>query len=206
MSGEVAPGDSVRAEAVGEQLNISTTPVREALQLLRAEGFLELDPGRGFKVAPLNGDDVRDLFVTQSLIAGELAARAARNGTAAELQELQALHHELNAAAARGDTSGSEAKNHAFHRQVNIMARSRKIVWALSVSTRYVPREFYGSISGWPEASVDDHEAILAAIRNGDSDGARLAMVKHIIHAGELLATHFDSRVSREHGASAEAG
>lgn len=198
MSGELSPGTPVRPETVGELLDISATPAREALQLLRAEGFLTLQPGKGFRVAPLNGNDIRDLFLTQSLVAGELAARAARQGTEEEIRELQALHHELIAAAARGDIVTLEAKNDAFHRQINMMAKSRKILWALSVSVRYVPRQFYGSIPGWPSATVNDHDAILLAIRDRDAERARAAMSEHIVHSGELLATHFDSRVREE--------
>ncbi|MDF1480365.1 GntR family transcriptional regulator [Leifsonia sp. H3M29-4] len=197
ISGGLAPGTTVRPEIIGEQLHISATPAREALQMLRAEGFLDLAPGRGFSVSPLSGDDIRDLFVMQSLVAGELAARAAGRWTADELQELQALHHELIAAAARSDTSNLEIKNHAFHRQINQMAKSRKMLRALSLSTRYVPREFYGSIPGWPDATVEDHGAILAAIVERDDERARSAMGEHIIHAGELLAQHFDTRLNK---------
>ncbi len=196
MSGTLTPGESVRPESVGTELGISTTPAREALQLLRAEGFLDLTPGHGFTVAPLTGDDVRDLFAVQALLAGELAARAADNGTEAELRELEALHLELTAAARRGDTTGLEEKNHQFHRTVNRMARSRKVQWALSLVVRYVPREFYGSIPGWPEATTADHEALLDALRAADAAGARNAMRAHIAHAGELLAQHFDRRTS----------
>lgn len=196
MSGTLLPEMSVRPETVGEQLGISTTPAREALQLLRAEGFLELAPGRGFTVAPLTGNDVRDLFTTQALLAGELAARAAGEASASDLAELEALHHELIAAARRLDTQGLEAKNHEFHRHINRAAGSRKILWALSVVARYVPREFYASIPGWPEATVTDHGEILAGLRERDADRARRAMHQHVVHAGELLAQHFDSRAS----------
>jgi len=194
MSGALRPGMSVRPEAVGEDLGISTTPAREALQLLRAEGFLELAPGRGFTVAPLTGDDIRDLFTTQALLAGELAARAAEAATESDVAELEALHHELIAAARRQDTEGLETKNHEFHRHINRLAGSRKLRWALGLVTRYVPRQFYASIPGWPAATVSDHEAILAGIRNGDPARARSAMHEHIVHAGELLAQNFDSR------------
>ncbi len=194
MSGALRPGMSVRPEVVGAQLGISTTPAREALQLLRAEGFLNLAPGRGFTVAPLTGDDVRDLFTTQALLAGELAARAALLASSSDIDELEALHHELIAAARRLDTTGLEAKNHEFHRHINRVAGSRKIVWALSLVTRYVPREFYAAIPGWPEATVSDHGEILEGIRNHGADHARAAMHRHVVHAGELLAQHFDGR------------
>lgn len=198
MSGALRPGTIVRPETIGQDLGISTTPAREALQALRVEGFLELVPGKGFRVAPLTGRDIRDLFTVQALIAGELAARAASSPAEAQLAELEALHHELIAAARRGDTNLLEEKNHAFHRQVNLMADARKIVWALSLMTRYVPREFYASIAGWPAATVDDHGQILDAIRSGSPEGARTAMLDHISHSGELLAEYFDERVAAE--------
>ena len=197
MSGELRPGASVRPETIGEALGISTTPAREALQGLRVEGFLELLPRRGFQVAPLSGQDIRDLFQVQALIAGELAARAAGTATEDEVAELEALHHELIAAARRADQELLEEKNHAFHRQVNLMARSRKIVWSLSLITRYVPRQFYSSIPGWPKATMEDHSQLLEGIRARDPETTRRAMIEHIVHAGELLAEHFDQRMAQ---------
>lgn len=209
MSGELRPGASVRPETIGEALDISTTPAREALQALRVEGFLELVPRRGFQVAPLSGQDIRDLFQVQALIAGELAARAAATATDDDVAELEALHHELIAAARRADQELLEEKNHAFHRQVNLMARSRKIVWSLSLITRYVPRQFYSSIPGWPQATVEDHSQLLEGIAARDPEGTRAAMIEHIVHAGELLAEHFDQRIAeartQEHTTAASA-
>jgi DNA-binding GntR family transcriptional regulator len=196
MSGELRPGTSVRPETIGEALGISTTPAREALQALRVEGFLDLVPRRGFLVAPLTGKDIRDLFQVQALIGGELAARAAANASEAQIDELDALHHELIAAARRHNHELLEEKNHDFHRQINLMADSRKIIWALSLITRYVPRQFYSSISGWPQATVEDHGRLLEGIRAKDPEVTRTAMTEHIAHAGELLAAHFDERVA----------
>jgi DNA-binding GntR family transcriptional regulator len=196
MSGELRPGTLVRPETIGEDLGISTTPAREALQALRVEGFLELVPRHGFVVAPLTGQDIRDLFQVQALIGGELAARAAVNATEQDVSELEALHHELIAAAARNDHDRLEQKNHAFHREINLMANSRKTVWVLGLVTRYVPRQFYSSIPGWPQATMNDHAALLKGIQAQDAEATRAAMQQHIVHSGELLAAHFDARVA----------
>jgi DNA-binding GntR family transcriptional regulator len=198
MAGALQPHEIVRPETIGEALNISSTPSREALQALRVEGFLELDPGVGFRVAELTGDDIRDLFRVQSLIAGELAARAATRGTPDDVAELNALHHEMIAAGARGNLDLLEERNHAFHRQINLMAGSRKVLWALGLLARYVPRAFYSSIPGWPEATTTDHAAVLQAITHRDVDAAREAMQRHIEHAGDLLAANFDARRAAE--------
>lgn len=198
MAGELKPGTPVLAETIAEVLGISTTPAREGLQSLRVEGFLELIPRHGFQVAPLTGTDIRDLFQIQGLIAGELAARATAAATSEDIEELDALHHELIAAARRHDQRVLEEKNHAFHREINVIAGSRKIIWALGLLSRYVPREFYSSITGWPQATVDDHALLLESIRSRDAEAARTAMHQHLIHAGELLADYFDRRVAQD--------
>lgn len=196
MSGELRPGAGVRPETIGEALGISATPAREALQSLRVEGFLVAVPRQGFVVAPLTGQDIRDLFQAQALVAGELAARAAKHSDPADLAELEALHHELIAAAARGNQELLEEKNHEFHRLINLTAGTPKMVWVLGLLARYVPRRFYAEIPGWPTATVDDHGALLAALQARNPDRARAAMHDHITHAGELLAAHFDHRIA----------
>ncbi|MCP9972532.1 GntR family transcriptional regulator [Actinomadura madurae] len=77
MSGQVRHGEFLRLERVADDLGISVTPVREALLSLRGEGFVTLEPRRGFMPAPLTRQDVQDLFEAQAYFAGELAARAA---------------------------------------------------------------------------------------------------------------------------------
>lgn len=198
MSGRMRPGESVRPEAVGQALGISATPVREALHMLRVEGFLQLLPRRGFQVAPLTGQDIRDLFEAHALISGELAARAAVRLTDDDLAELEALHHELLAAAYRKDHALLEEKNHAFHRLINLIANSRKITWVLGLTGRYIPTRFYSEIEGWPQATLHDHTGILEGLRNRDPEAARAAMHAHIVHAGDLLARQFDARAAGE--------
>lgn len=198
MAGEYAAGQSVQADAVGEMLSVSATPVREALQSLKAEGFLELAPRKGFTVAPLVANDIRDIFEAHALIAGELAARAATNAEPETVGELDALHHELMAAADRGDHDALEQKNHEFHRLVYRMSASTRLRWALGVFAKYVPRMFYSQIEGWPATTARDHSAVIEAIRAGDDRAARETMAEHIRTAGELLADHYERRAAND--------
>lgn len=103
ISGELHPGSKIKAEEVAAALDVSPTPVREALQTLRTEGFVTLLPRRGFTVAPLSEDDVRDLFTVQSLLAGEMAARAAARATDEQIEGMLAIHAELTSAAEAED-------------------------------------------------------------------------------------------------------
>lgn len=192
-SGRLSPGEPVKAEAVGEHLGISGTPVREALQALRVEGFLELTPRKGFVVAPFSGKDIRDTFTVHALLSGELAYRAAKLATADDLAELEVLHSQVINAYTGKDMTLLEEKNNAFHAKINLLANARKIVWAVGLAS--VPTTDYASIEGWTESTVEDHTKILASLRSHDARGARAAMHAHIIRAGELMAAHYESRV-----------
>ncbi len=194
MAGELKPGESIRADAIGELLGVSATPVREALHALKVEGFLVLEPRKGFAVAPLTGQDIRDVFCAHSLIAGELASRACASATDEQVAELGALHSELMATALRGDTETLEVMNHQFHRQIYILANSVRLRQALTNFIKYVPRMFYSKIPGWPVTTAEDHSAMIEAFRARDAKGAREAMEKHIVRSGELLALHFDQQ------------
>ena len=83
------------------------------------------------------------------------------------------------------------------------MVGARKIIWALSLMARYVPRKFYSSIPGWPQTTVDDHGELLDGMRGKDVEKTRAAMIAHIIHSGELLAANFDERVNAADRATA---
>ena len=194
VAGELAPGSSVRAEAVGELLSVSATPVREALHTLKVEGFLELIPRKGFIVAPLRAKDIRDIFVAHALIAGELAARATANIGADELKAIQQIHDEVLTAATKNDHDLLEQKNHEFHRLIYNLASSERLKWALGAFLRYVPRAFYAQIQGWPDTTSRDHNEIMEAMIKGDAEAARQTMDQHIRNSGEKLAEYFEKR------------
>ena len=197
-SGTLAAGAPVRPETVADELGISTTPAREALQALRAEGFLDLAPRKGFTVAKVTGDDVRDMFLVQSMVAGELAARAATNASAELIAVLDKIHVDLMAAETRGDLAALEELNHAFHREINLAANAPRLAWVIKLVSRYAPRRFYASIPGWPETTVHDHTDLLQAIRSGDTESARKEMSDHVRHAGDQLAAHIDERIASQ--------
>lgn len=197
-SGTLPAGAHVRPEAVAASIGISSTPAREALQALRAEGFLELAPRRGFIVALITGADIRDMFLVQSMVAGELAARAAKNTNGELATQLRKLHAELIAAEERHDLTGLEEWNHQFHRAINIAADSPRLAWVIQLVSRYAPRRFYASIEGWPETTIQDHSDLLDAVVSGDAEKARSEMVAHMNRAGEQLAQHIDARLAKQ--------
>lgn len=125
MSGQIRQGEYIRLEPLADQLGISATPVREGLLALRGEGFVQLAPRRGFIVSPLSRKDVRDLFMIQASVAGELAARAAVDIDGAQVKHVFALQATLESAALAGDPEDIEVANFEFHRAINRIADSQ---------------------------------------------------------------------------------
>ncbi|MGC2174071.1 MAG: GntR family transcriptional regulator [Acidimicrobiales bacterium] len=196
ISGQLTAGEFIRPETIAVDLGISATPVREGMLQLQSEGFLKVRPRRGFVVSPLSPKDVSDAFDAQALLAGELCARAAKVLSLADFNTLDALQTKLEVAALEGDFSVEEELNFEFHRFIYHLADSPKIQWLLESTLRYAPRRFYSSIVGWPEATISEHRAILAALKSSDASTAREAMASHIQHAGVLLAEHLGAAVT----------
>jgi DNA-binding GntR family transcriptional regulator len=199
MSGELRQGEFIRLDRFAEELSVSVTPVREGLLMLQGEGFVTLEPRRGFLVAPLSAADVADIFYVQASLAGELAARAKRNLDDEQLNTLHRLQASLKAAIALGHIEDEAVTaNHEFHRTINLSAESPKLAWFLALAVRCVPTRFFATIEGWGRASIDDHERILKAFEEGDSEDARRTMSEHYRHAGDLLVAHLAWRLNAD--------
>jgi DNA-binding GntR family transcriptional regulator len=192
MSGEIRPGEFIRLEEVAEELGVSITPVREALLTLRGEDMVELEPRRGYVVAPLSRQDVNDLFRLQADIAGELAARAATSITAPDLARLAELQEALTDAVGSGRLDDIEQLEFEFHRIINRAAAARKLSWFLHAATRYTPARFYSCNEGWRTAMLSDHGSLLAAFGERDADAVRGEMVRHFTDGAERLTKHLD--------------
>jgi DNA-binding GntR family transcriptional regulator len=190
LTGELRAGQFIRIDAVAEELEVSNTPVREALVTLQGYGLVDLLPNRGFQVAELSREDIEDAFLVQRFIAGELAARAAERLTDADLDRLEAIQTRITRAHDQGDFAAVDFANDEFHRLINLAAGAPKLRLFLGLALRYVPSAPDTAVPGWQDATATDHSGILRALRARDPDAARAAMVSHIDHARNLLIEH----------------
>src|SRR4051812_13393540 len=97
FSGQLAPGSFLDELALCETLEISRTPLREALKVLTAEGLVRHEPRRGCFVNKVTEQDLDEIFPVIALLEGRCAYEAARNATDADLAALATLHERLNA-------------------------------------------------------------------------------------------------------------
>jgi DNA-binding GntR family transcriptional regulator len=189
VSQSAAGGGAVRrrpkrerfSDEVADAHGMSRLPVREALITLEQEGLVVTEPRRGTYVATITPEDVVDQYEVYGLVAGMAAARAAARLSADELDELRRAHQQFTKA--RGGAAPQRA-NAAFHRVINRAAgqRSRSILGLLA---RSLPSQHYLFDSAWAELAAEHHERILAAVERRDADGARAAMVDHLLVSGQ---------------------
>lgn len=191
MTGRLKAGEQLRTERLAEELGVSPTPVREGLQALRSQGFLTLEPRKGFRVLELRRSDIDDLFTAQAYLAAELARRATSRLSDQQVLELSGIHEELSAAAEADDGNAVQELNREFHRTINRASDSPKLKLLLSIALFYVPRNFFRANHVYPSAG--GREEILAAIRDRDAGRAASAMHRYIEHYGELLGDVLDA-------------
>src|SRR6476660_7201251 len=89
LRGELGPGEKISPPDIAESLGVSVTPVRDAVNLLAAEGLVQVRPRRGTVVAPMSGEDVAELYEIRLMIepaAAELVAERATDSQIARIR------------------------------------------------------------------------------------------------------------------------
>ncbi len=182
VEGHIAPGAKLNERELSEQLQVSRTPLREAIKLLAAEGLVDLLPNRGAVAVQLTLDDVRhtfELLETLEGLAGELAAQRI---TAPELAELQALHYEMLACHARRDLPGYYRLNARIHSAISLAAGNPVLAATYrSVNARVQSLRFRTNQDEvkWHDA-VRQHEQMIVALTARDANGMRDLMAHHL--------------------------
>lgn len=184
LEGEISPGARIPERELCEKLKISRTPLREALKVLAAEGLVQLLPNRGSRAAKLTDKDVRDLFeVCQGLeaLAGELACERISE---AEISEIAAAHAAMVQHYRDGDLIQYYRCNRAIHEAI-IEAAGNPVLSGLYESvTARIRRARYRSPMTPPRwaLAVQEHEAILNALRRRDGVGLSHILRTHMRH------------------------
>ena len=189
VEGSIAPGAKLNERELAERLNVSRTPLREAIKLLAAEGLVDLLPNRGAVAVKLTELDVQHTFEVLATLEGRSGELAAERATDAERTELRALHYEMLAAHARHDLSAYYRLNAQIHAAINAAARNPVLTAAYhSINARVQALRFRTNQSHveWKRA-VGEHERMLAALDARDAAALRQVLVEHLNHQRDTV-------------------
>lgn len=170
QSGRLPQGTRLVELDLAKNLQVSRTPVREALRRLQAEGLVELLPGRGLVVSELTTEAILDLYVVRIALEGTAAGLAARLMTPLELERLRKTQQELEQAVAAPNPKVLATLNTRFHQQICAAAKNR---YLLEFTQRIYDwlRRFKETTLTYPgraQEMVVEHRALLAALEARD--------------------------------------
>jgi DNA-binding GntR family transcriptional regulator len=191
MSGEVEQGSFLRLEKLAKNLGVSATPVREAMAALERDGFVRLEPRRGYVVSGFTRQDIADVFMVEAFVASELAARAAERMSSERLAELHQVYDELRHFIAVGEYDQADDANFRFYWLVHDAARSPRLSWLVSTIIPYSPHG-YTTNDELREVIVEGHGLLLKALTDQDPEEARMAMDKYVRSMGEHFMRQYE--------------
>jgi DNA-binding GntR family transcriptional regulator len=182
VEGRIAPGAKLNERELCEVLDVSRTPLREAIKMLAAEGLVELLPNRGAIAVELTEDDVRNTFEVMAGLEAQSGALAAERITDAELAEIRAMHFEMMAAYTRRDLSNYYRLNAMIHRAINAAAKNPVLSTTYDrVNARLQALRFRSNQDEqkWKSA-MREHEQMVDALAARDAVAMRTVLAAHL--------------------------
>ena len=173
------PGDTLWSDReIAQRMNLSRTPVREAIQRLAADGLVEVKPRRGTRVLPLRTDDVREIHQIAKALELEAALLLA-NHEDRNLTAVKTAVEEMEAALAREDRDEWVKADTRFHRAIVDNCGNKRLAELYHSHRALTDRARYFSLylRPLPTRSAEEHRAMYDAITARDP--ARLSQLYH---------------------------
>jgi DNA-binding GntR family transcriptional regulator len=185
---ELEPGSWIDEVKLAQEYGISRTPLREALKVLAAEGLVTMKVRRGAYVTEVSEQDLAEVYHLLSLLESDAAGEVARKASAAQLEELQAIHKELEGAVRQRDRFF--AVNERFHMRLLEIAGNRWRNQLVADLRKVMKLNRHNSLlkSGRIEESLAEHARLMQALLKRDASNAVKRMQEHFRNGLEAAA------------------
>lgn len=182
LSGRYQKGDALTELGVGEALNVSRTPVREALRQLEQEELVIIRPNKGAVVVGIDEADFMDIYNIRSLLEGIAAERAAKVATEEDIAALKDRVELMEFYVTKQNMERLLEMDDSFHHCLFDICRSRMLSRVLKELHIYAAMIRQASIRqpDRAEHTLMEHRAIYEAIRDHDPEAAKQAAIDHI--------------------------
>ena len=198
ISGRLKPNERLVVADLAERCGTSTNPVREALQLLRGEGFVIFSPNRGARVRPIDQDFVRNIYEISVLIEPALTRWFVGMATDADISELERIQRliEENNFVDPVLHSGLDVQFHTVVYQRHYNRHAAEIWWKHREVLRAVNQRFNYTLARRSQV-IRDHREMIALVKAGEADKAADVVARHVEGSGRHLLEQmraFDAR------------
>ncbi len=189
LSGKYKEGDELKEVAIGEDLGVSRTPVREAFRQLELEGLIQIIPNKGAYVTGITEKDVKDIYMIRSLLEGLCARWACEHITEAQMEEMEENIYLSKFHAQKGHLEQLAELDNRFHEILYEACNSKILEHQLRDFHEYVLRVRKKTLSNANRGpkSNEEHEMIMEAIKAKDGLKAEKLANMHMINAYENM-------------------
>ncbi len=182
LTGEILSQTRLMEINLSEKMNVSRTPIREAIKRLAEDGLVKVEPRRGAYVANISIKDMIDVFEVREDLEGFVAQLAAQRIKDAEREELRKISRECELAMKTEDKESIIELDEKFHNFIvaccanETLSQLVRYVQDLSLRFRYL---YYDDFTLY-ESTINQHNKIMTAIVEGDSETARREADSHV--------------------------
>lgn len=182
LKGKYEEDEAIKETQISMEMGVSRTPVREAMRQLELEGLVNIIPNKGAFVTGITAKDIQDIYAIRSLIEGLSAKWAAQNATEEQIQELEEIIELTEFYLKKGNFDQLGELDTRFHEVLYEASNSRTLKHVLSDFHNYVRRVRQASIStpGRGKKSLEEHKAIVEAVKNRDLKQAEALTNRHV--------------------------
>lgn len=184
QQGYFEPGQKLDQHEIAELLNVSRSPVREALRTLAAEGLVEFYPHRGAVVVELSWREVEEIFLMRAVLEGLAARLGVAHITDSHIAKLQATFERLNQITSYSDWLKFNGEFHHTIYQADERSHLLSLIQRLRNITAPYIRQYIASPEHLAAAQIG-HQRILEACLNRDQAGIESETIKHIEAVGQ---------------------
>jgi DNA-binding GntR family transcriptional regulator len=182
LDGTLAPAAPLSENQLSAELELSRTPVREALARLEREGLIRTVPGRGAFVSELTPHDIREIYEVREQLEGFAARLAAERMSEGEIEALEKILRQTREAMATGAAKSAWEGDIALHRKILEAAQNRRLITILATldDQMHRIRTMWTRTPTWQEDAMAEHEEIVACIKRRDPAAAEAALRRHL--------------------------
>jgi DNA-binding GntR family transcriptional regulator len=192
--GRLMPGERVTEASFAERFQCSRAPIREALNKLAQNDFVELKPNQGAVVTKISPEEVKSFYALLRLLEGKAVEWATPKLTSSDVERLLRINASLKKVARKRKTSLEEwiNLNGCFHKYFRERCGNNRMDWLVEEIRIRISRYRYTSLMvAVFDTYIRDHGLIIDAVREGNARKARDAMENHIERAKEELMNFF---------------
>ncbi|MGO1120556.1 GntR family transcriptional regulator [Rhodovibrionaceae bacterium A322] len=196
LRNEMPAGRAFLEQELAEQLEMSRTPVREAMLRLEKEGLVEVRPRHGMIVRHISTEDMREIYeVLTSLESTAAGLAAARGPSTEEMAPLSQAVADMEDALQREDLSGWATADEHFHKSLVDLSANQRLIDLVQTFMDQAQRVRLLTLRlrPKPEGSNRDHRAVLEAIAKGQAEQARSIHRRHREVSGKMLVELLES-------------